>query len=109
MSQIKINNIQLDGSELLNDSENFLSELKDGEMDEIVGGLSIAAIDNESIKIELIESSNKDYVTTTAYIPKEPICYPIKPIEPICWYPKPIHDQKPYPIKPFYYPCPVVL
>jgi hypothetical protein len=116
MSKIKINNIQLNGSELFNDSENFLSELKDAEMDEIIGGLNVEitggltvqSLDNDSIKIELIESDRKGYITTV-YIPKEPICYPIKPIKPICWYPQPIHDEKPYPIEIFYNPCPVIL
>ncbi len=106
MSKIQITDINLDGSELFNDSETFLNELKDSEIDQIVGGLS-----------QLQVSGDDDYVKTTVYIPKEPICYPIKPIKPICWYPikpicwypKPIDEKPSYPIKPIYNPCPVIL
>ncbi len=107
MPKIQISNINSDGSELLNDSENFLSELEDSEMDEIIGGLSQEPLSKASIHLEL-EVSGDAHVITTVYTPKEPICYPIKPV---CWYPiKPICDYKPiYPIKPFYYPCPVIL
>ncbi|AFY52806.1 hypothetical protein Riv7116_0198 [Rivularia sp. PCC 7116] len=113
MSKFQINDIKLDGSELFNDSETFLSELKDDETDQIVGGFSLSLSEESSseasINIKLEVSGDAD-VTTTVYIPHKPICYPIKPIKPICWYPKPICDQKPfYPIKDFYYPCPVIL
>ena len=111
MSKFQINDIKLDGSELFNDSENFLSDLKESEMDEIIGGLSKESFDKELIQqIELDERVS----ITTVYIPKEPICYPvrpIRPIRPICYPIKPICDIKPlpWPIKPIYYPCPVIL
>ena len=111
MSKIQITDINLDGSELFNDSETFLNQLKDSEIDQIVGGLSLSeeSFDGASISMKL-EVSGDAHVITTVYIPQEPICYPIKPIKPICWYPKPIIDEKPsYPTKPFYYPCPVIL
>ena len=113
MSKFQINDIKLDGSELFNDSETFLTELKDSETEQIVGGLSLSlseeSLDEASIKMEIGVSGDAQ-VITTVYIPHEPICYPIKPIKPICWYPKPIHHEKPfYPIKDYFYPCPVVL
>ena len=106
MSKFQINDIKLDGRELFNDSETFLSDLKESEMDEIIGGLSKVSLDEDLIQIDL-----DDKYTTTVYIPKEPICYPY-PIRPICYpYPiKPIDSEKPiYHIKPIYYDCPVIL
>jgi len=101
MSKIQISDIKLDGSELFNDSENFLSDLKDSEIDEIVGGLSLA---KESFDKELIQADLDDKAyTTTVYFPKEPICY--YPIKPICEIKPPIHPIKPI----FFYPCPVIL
>ncbi|MEO1431086.1 MAG: hypothetical protein AAFV71_18895 [Cyanobacteria bacterium J06633_8] len=111
MSKFQINDIKLDGSELFNDSETFLTELKDSETEQIVGGLSLSKESLHEVSIDIkLEISDHPQVITTVYIPHPPICYPIKPIKPICWYPKPIHHEKPfYPIKDYFYPCPVVL
>lgn len=108
MSKFEIKDIKLDGSELFNDAETFLSELEDTEIDGIIGGLSKESFDNG-----LIQADFDDKVITTVYIPKEPICdYPpkpvceIKPVYPICDYPpKPICGTKPI----IFYPCPVIL
>ncbi|MEO1373365.1 MAG: hypothetical protein AAFW70_03375 [Cyanobacteria bacterium J06635_10] len=40
MAKIQINDVKLDGNQLFNDSETFLNELKDNEMEQIVGGLA---------------------------------------------------------------------
>ncbi|MBV6627149.1 MAG: hypothetical protein KI793_30130 [Rivularia sp. (in: Bacteria)] len=109
MSKFQINDIKLDGSELFNDSETFLSELKDSETDEIIGGLS-----KESFNKELMQADFEDKAITTVYIIEEPICiYPpkpvreIKPVYPICYYPPkpPVCGTKPI----IFYPCPVIL
>ena len=104
MSKFQINDIKLDGSELFNDSETFLSDLEDSEVDNIVGGLMSETIDKSLLTADL---DDKAYVTTV-YIPKEPICY--IPREPICWFPikpiKPICPTKPILI---FNPCPVIL
>ena len=39
MASIKINNLQPAGSDLFNDSESYLNELKDQELDVVNGGL----------------------------------------------------------------------
>lgn len=107
MSKFKINDIKLDGSELLNDSETFFSDLKDNEMDDIVGGLISEPMDKSLLVADLEDKAH----TTTVYIPKEPICY--IPREPICCFPvKPIKPIKPIcPTKPIliFNPCPVIL
>ncbi len=80
MSKIQINDVKLDGGELFNDSETFLDELQDTEMEQIVGGLSRVSPD--------------EYVRSV-YIREEPF-HPIKPIHPI----KPSHPIQPiHPIK----------
>ncbi len=85
MSKIKFNDIKLDGSELFSDSETFMNELEDSEMDMIVGGLDKnlkldVSIDQE-ISLE-VSIDDEHHFTTTAYFPQEPIC--IKPVEPVC-------------------------
>ncbi|MEM9922995.1 MAG: hypothetical protein AAF915_04470 [Cyanobacteria bacterium P01_D01_bin.50] len=114
MSKIQITDINLEHSELFND-------LKDSEIDQIVGGLSFTKIDQMVSNLNLSEESlNQDsismklevsgnaHVISNVHIIKEPICY--YPIKPICWYPKPIHVQKPiFPIKHFDFSCPVAL
>lgn len=83
MAKIEINDVELNGSELFNDSETFLNELQDSETQNVVGGLT---------KLPPLEKPYK----TTVYIPKEPIhpkeryfphfpekpSYPKKPIHP---------------------------
>ncbi|GEM_PF-2880063 len=38
MSKIQINDVKVDGAELFNNSETFLNEFEDSELDHIVGG-----------------------------------------------------------------------
>ncbi|MEO1433608.1 MAG: hypothetical protein AAFV71_32025 [Cyanobacteria bacterium J06633_8] len=87
MAKIKINDVNLDGAELFNDSETFLNELQDGEIEQVVGGLKVAP---------------EHPITTTAYFPDKPyktihiphrtiLIRPIKPTHPI----KPVHPTKP--------------
>ena len=100
MAKIQINDVNLDGAELFNDSETFLNELQDGEIEQVVGGLTKVAPEH--------------LVTTTAYFPDKPYktihiphrTIPIRPIEPT--HPiKPVHPTKPvHPIKFPYYPHP---
>lgn len=84
MAKIQINDVELNGAELFNDSETFLNELQDSEMEQIFGGLSKVPDEN---------------VRTTVYIPPQP--YPTKP--PFPWKP-PIHPEGPikfpHPITP---------
>jgi hypothetical protein len=44
MSNIKIHNISPSGSELFRDSESYLSELKDNEVDGIEGGIATITV-----------------------------------------------------------------
>jgi len=86
MAKIQINDVKLDGAELFNDSETFLSELQDGEMEQIVGGLTIAEDPVASI-----------------YYPDEPV----HPVEPLIHPWKPVHPQRPiHPKKPIRFPHP---
>lgn len=103
MSQIKITDINLDDSELLNDSEALLNEIEDSEIDGIVGGLSQELLVEDSIKIDLEDIKLEKPIYDYPIKPVKPICWYPKPIKPTCWYPKPIHPIKPY------YPCYVIL
>lgn len=99
MAKIQINDVKLDGTELFDDSETFLDELEDGEMEQVVGGLTIA-----------------DEQTTTAYsiyypgpiYPGRPIhpgrpTHPVEPTHPG----RPIHPVEPtHPGRPIKFPYP---
>ncbi|MBV6627147.1 MAG: hypothetical protein KI793_30120 [Rivularia sp. (in: Bacteria)] len=94
MAKIQINDVNLDGAELFNDSETFLNELQDNEIEQVVGGLTRVA--PESIATT-VYYPDKPY--RTVYIPKEPI------------HPKePVHPKKPIKFPHFPYPyTPVIL
>ncbi|MGB3637879.1 MAG: hypothetical protein WBA39_09940 [Rivularia sp. (in: cyanobacteria)] len=99
MSKIQINDVKLDGAELFNDSETFLNQLEDSEMEQIVGGLTKLPPD--------------EYVITTVYIPEEPIhprepIHPVKPIHPRNWKPFPLPLPHPFPF-PYHPQTPVIL
>ncbi|AFY52803.1 hypothetical protein Riv7116_0195 [Rivularia sp. PCC 7116] len=94
MAKLQINDVKLDGAELFNDSETFLNELQDGEIEQVVGGLTRVA---------------PEHVTTTAYFPDKPYRTVYIPKEPI--HPRlPVHPKEPVhprqPIKFPYFPHP---
>lgn len=95
MSKIQINDVKLDGAELFNDSETFLDELKDSEMEQIFGGLS---------KLPPDEYARSVYIPQEPFHPQEPV-HPERPVlhPPRKW--KPIHPPLTPPI-PFPFPLP---
>ncbi|MEO1433609.1 MAG: hypothetical protein AAFV71_32030 [Cyanobacteria bacterium J06633_8] len=98
MAKIQINDVNLDGAELFNDSETFLNELQDGEIEQVVGGLNKVA--------------PSEYVaTTSAYFPdiRYSTTLQFRPIESTV--PKqPVHPKKPvHPTKPFRFKGPIDL
>ncbi|MBV6627148.1 MAG: hypothetical protein KI793_30125 [Rivularia sp. (in: Bacteria)] len=77
MAKIQINDVRLDDTELFNDSETFLNELENCEMEQVIGGKTISIDDYEFYK-------NKKF-----HFPKR--IYPIKPIH----LPQPTHPKPP--------------
>ena len=51
MATIKISELRPAGSELLQDSESFLNELSDHELENVVGGDSIAFATQQSVSV----------------------------------------------------------
>lgn len=81
MAKIQINDVELNNTELFNDSETFLNELEDSETQNVIGGMRVQ------------EAFDKPY-KTTVYIPKKPIrlkepYFPKKPSHPK----EPIHPK----------------
>jgi hypothetical protein len=48
MAEIKLSELRPAGSELLQDSENFLNELNDREIENVVGGNTIASVASQN-------------------------------------------------------------
>ena len=48
MAEIKLSELRPVGSELLQDSESFLNELDDRELENVVGGVSIASVASQA-------------------------------------------------------------
>ncbi|AFY52804.1 hypothetical protein Riv7116_0196 [Rivularia sp. PCC 7116] len=98
MAKIQIKDVNLDGAELFNDSETFLNELQDGEIEQVVGGKTLVAKDRLAVY--------------TVHYPDEPIhpgrppVHPGRPVHPI----KPVHPRKPIKFPHFPHPyTPVIL
>ncbi len=49
MAEIKVSELRPAGSELLQDSESFLNELSDRELENVVGGTSVTTASNGTI------------------------------------------------------------
>ena len=57
MAEIKLSELRPAGSELLQDSENFLNELSDREIENVVGGDTIASVASQnSISVGTVNS-----------------------------------------------------
>lgn len=54
MAEIKLSELRPAGSELLQDSESFLNELSDQELDNVVGGDGVVVIVESSIHLDPI-------------------------------------------------------
>ncbi|MEO1431085.1 MAG: hypothetical protein AAFV71_18890 [Cyanobacteria bacterium J06633_8] len=80
MAKIQINDVKLDDTELFNDSETFLNELENGEMEQVIGGKTISIDDYKFFK----NKKNN--------LPKG--LPPIEPIEPVD-FPEPNLPKRP--------------
>ncbi len=57
MAEIKLSELRPAGSELLQDSESFLNELNDRELENVVGGSTIASVASQnSISLSILNT-----------------------------------------------------
>lgn len=70
MSNIKVNDLKPTGADLFTDSEGFMDELSNDELEQTMGGLNLVAFPAQGYRLNKAIQFNYTYQYTTGLVPE---------------------------------------